>query len=772
MTETSSAGNFVREIINRHMEEGRYQQVVTRFPPEPNGYLHIGHVKAICVGFGLAAEFGGRCHLRMDDTNPLTEETEYVESIKNDIRWLGFDWGEHFYHASDYFEKLYEYGVQLIRSGRAYVDSLSEEDIRAYRGTVTEPGRHSPYRDRSVAENLDLFARMRAGEFPDGAHVLRGKADMASKNMKMRDPLLYRIRHAHHHRTGETWCIYPMYDYAHCISDAIEGVTHSLCTLEFDNNREIYDWILDELGWPTPRTRQYEFARLELNYLITSKRKLRALVENGDVAGWADPRMPTIAGMRRRGIPASALRTFVARGGVSKANSTVDIAQLEHVLREDLNAATPRVMAVLNPLKVVITNFPTETDWLEAPYLPEDVSKTRKVPFTRELYIEREDFMESPPRKFYRLAPGREVRLRYGYFITCNEVITDSAGNITELRCTHDPATRGGAAPDKRKVKATLHWVSATESIEAEVRLYDRLFSAESPGAGGVELREHLNPTSLRVVRGFIEPSLRSAGPGERFQFERMGYFFTDPIDSTVGTPIFNRIITLKDAWSRIQSRADNTAKNTSRKPKKSRKGAKKPTMTREEGRSSKTDALAARFDRYIDELSLPINDAHLLTSSIELGDFFEDAFSEHSNPKGIASLITNDLRGLIKDVPITGLKFTGAAIGALVKLLDDEVISSRISRTVLAEMLETGASATSIVDRKDLRQISDPATLGALIDGVLAGNANAIAEYRGGNRRRMGSLIGQVMKASGGKANPRLVNAILTKKLSDTGPQ
>ncbi|MDG1478178.1 MAG: glutamine--tRNA ligase/YqeY domain fusion protein [Myxococcota bacterium] len=766
MSETSSAGNFVREIIARHLEDGRYQQVVTRFPPEPNGYLHIGHVKAICTDFGLAAEFGGRCHLRMDDTNPLTEETEYVESIKADIQWLGFDWGAHFYHASDHFEKLYQFGEQLISAGRAYVDSLSEEDIRAYRGTVTEPGRPSPYRDRSVAENLDLFRQMRAGAFPDGAHVLRGKADMASKNMKMRDPLLYRIRHAHHHRTGDAWCIYPMYDYAHCISDAIEGITHSLCTLEFENNREIYDWILDQLEWPTPRTRQYEFARLELSYLITSKRKLRALVEQDIVTGWDDPRMPTVAGLRRRGIPASAMRTFVERAGISKANSTTDLAQLEHVIREDLNASTPRVMAVLDPLKVVITGFPDETDWLDAPYLPEAGSETRRVPFTRELYIEREDFMENPPKKFYRLAPGREVRLRYGYFITCTEVIKDDTGTITELRCSYDPATRGGSAPDGRKVKATLHWVSATESVAAEVRLYDRLFSVESPGVGTDTIRDHINPASLTVVRGHLEPSLSDTAPGTRVQFERLGYFFTDPLDSTPEAPIFNRIITLKDAWARIQSRDDGAKKPAKKKPKKQGKGKKKPKMTRDEAKAGKPEALAATLDRYVDALGLSVQDANVLTSTAAISAFFEAALTAHDSPRSVASLITNDLRGLIKDTPVTELKIGGEAVGALVGLLDAAVISSKTARVVLAELVASGGEPEAIVDRDDLRQISDPAALTVLIDSVLARQPDAVADYRAGNRRRMGALIGQVMGASKGKANPGLLSSLLKARL------
>ena len=762
---TSSAGNFVRDLIKDHLEAGRYQQVVTRFPPEPNGYLHIGHAKAIQVNFGLAAEFGGRCHLRMDDTNPLTEETEYVDSIKEDIRWLGFDWGECFFFASDYFEQLYDYAVQLIERGKAYVDSLSEAEIRAHRGTVTEPGRASPFRSRSTEENLRLFAEMRAGKHPDSAHVLRAKIDMSHPNMKMRDPLLYRIRHAHHHRTKDAWCIYPMYDYAHCLSDAIEGITHSLCTLEFENNRDIYDWVLDELGFVEPRTHQYEFARLELSYTITSKRKLRKLVEDGLVEGWDDPRMPTLAGVRRRGVPAEAIRTFIERGGVSKSNSVVDIAQLEHVLREHLNEVTPRVMAVLDPLKVVIDNFPAgQVEWLEAPCFPKghaDTS-TRKLPFSRELYIEREDFMENPPRKFYRLVPGGEVRLRYGFFIRCEQVIRDSAGEIVELRCSYDPQTRGGTAPAGRKVKATLHWVSAAHALTAQVRLYDRLFSAESPG--GDDFIEQLNPDSLtNITDAKLEPSLAQATAGQRFQFERKGYFCVDSKLSEDGAPVFNRIVTLKDAWKRLQKRAEPA--KPAKKPRATGK-VKKRKLTREQAAAGKPPELAARMGRYIDTHGLSVSDAHLLTDDVALADFFDAALAAHPNPRGAANWINNALAAVLKERSIASLPFGGEAIGALVKLLDAGVISSRSARDVFAHMLQTGDDPALIVEREGLQQLSDPVQIAALIDSVLADHADVVDKYRAGDRRQRGFLIGEVMKASGGQASPQLVNQLLREKL------
>jgi glutaminyl-tRNA synthetase len=551
----TSGKDFIRDMVARDLAAGRHGgRVVTRFPPEPNGYLHIGHAKSICLNFGLALENRGTCHLRFDDTNPETEDMEYVESIQRDVRWLGFDWGKSLFYASDYFERLYDFAVELIRLGKAYVDSLSEDEIRDYRGTVTEPGRNSPYRDRPVEESLDLLARMRAGEFPDGAHVLRGKIDMASPNMKMRDPLLYRIRHASHYRRGEAWPIYPMYDFAHPLSDAIEGITHSLCTLEFENNRDIYDWLVDTLPFPDP-PRQTEFARLNLTYTLMSKRKLLELVERKLVAGWDDPRLPTIAGLRRRGFTPEALRDFCERIGVAKANSTVDVTLLEHCQREDLNPKVPRVMCVLRPLKLVIESYPEDQlEELEAPFYPHDVPKegSRKVPFSRTLYIERDDFAEVPPKGFHRLSPGREVRLRYAYLVRCESVVKDPAtGEVVEVRCSYDSATRGGAAPDGRKVPGTLHWVSAAQSVPVEVRLYDRLFKVERPDLEEGGFEAVLNPRSLEVLTDSrLEPAAVDPGLGERMQLERQGYFFRDPIDSTPDRPVLNRIVQLRDSWA------------------------------------------------------------------------------------------------------------------------------------------------------------------------------------------------------------------------------
>jgi glutaminyl-tRNA synthetase len=544
--------DFIREIVEEDLRAGRYKTVVTRFPPEPNGYLHIGHAKSICLNFGIALEYGGHCNLRFDDTNPTKEELEYAEAIKQDVKWVGFDWGEHLYHASDYFEQLYRWAQDLVRDGKAYVDDLSPDQIREYRGTPTEPGKESPFRNRSVEENLDLFRRMRAGEFPDGSRSLRAKIDMRSPNFNMRDPVLYRIRHAPHHRTGDAWPIYPMYDYAHPLSDAIEHITHSLCTLEYEDHRPLYDWVIENVAVPS-RPRQYEFARLNLNYTVMSKRKLLRLVSEGYVNGWDDPRMPTIAGLRRRGYTPASIRNFADRVGVAKRENIIDVALLEFSVREDLNKTAPRVMGVLDPLRVVIENYPEgESESFDTPNNPEDSSAGRRsVPFSRVVYIEREDFMEDPPKKFFRLAPGREVRLRSAYFITCTGVTKDRDGNIVELRATYDPATRGGDAPDGRRPKATLHWVSAAHAIDCEVRLYDRLFRSENPEESGDFLAD-LNPDSLKVVsHAKLEPSVRGAAPQSRYQFERVGYFCVDP-DSTPERLVFNRTATLKDTWAKI----------------------------------------------------------------------------------------------------------------------------------------------------------------------------------------------------------------------------
>jgi glutaminyl-tRNA synthetase len=557
-TESGGRSNFIRDIIIQDVKAGKHGgRVQTRFPPEPNGYLHIGHAKAICLDFGLAAEFGGKCNLRFDDTNPSKEETEYVESIMEDVQWLGFKWDELFY-ASDYFQQLYEWAVQLIKAGKAYVCDLSADEVRQYRGTLTEPGKDSPYRNRSVEENLDLFDRMKNGEFPDGSRTLRAKIDMASPNLNMRDPVMYRILQMEHHRTGDQWRIYPMYDYAHGQSDSIEKVTHSICTLEFDDHRPLYNWFIEQLGiFPS---RQYEFDRLSVTYTVMSKRKLLRLVQEGHVNGWDDPRMPTLSGMRRRGYTPEAIRNFCANVGVSRTNGVTQLSHLEYFLREDLNKHAARVMAVLRPLRVVIDNYPDDlVEEMDAVNNPEDPGAgTRKVPFSKVLYIEQDDFREDPPKQYYRLSPGREVRLRYGYLITCRSVVKDADGNVVELRCTYDPETRGGNTPDGRKVKSTIHWVSAASAVDAEVRLYDNLFTKENPNEveEGQDFTASLNPNSLEVLSGCkVEPSLRDATPGARYQFERMGYFCVDP-DSAPGKPVFDRTIGLRDTWAKIEQRA------------------------------------------------------------------------------------------------------------------------------------------------------------------------------------------------------------------------
>ena len=555
----ATAVNFIRRIIDEDLAAGRNDgRVVTRFPPEPNGYLHIGHAKAICLNFGIARDYGGVCTLRFDDTNPVKESMEYVESIKNDVRWLGFDWGNRLRHASDYFDQLFEWALVLIRDGKAYVDSLSQEEIRELRGTLTEAGRPSPYRDRSVEENLDLFERMRAGEFPNGAHVLRAKIDMASPNLNMRDPVIYRILHARHQMTGDRWCIYPMYDYTQCLSDAIEGVTHSLCTLEFEDHRPLYDWFIEQLPVPS-RPRQYEFSRLNLGYTVMSKRRLNLLVGENFVRGWDDPRMPTISALRRRGYTPASIRDFCERVGVTKKDNLIDYALLENSLREDLDPKAPRLMAVLRPLRLVIENYPEDAEeQLDAANHPRDASMgTRKVPFSRVLYIERDDFTEDPPKKYFRLAPGREVRLRYAYLVTCTGVVKDPAsGEILEVRCRYDPESRGGSAPDGRKVKGTIHWVSAAHSLAAEMRLYDRLFTVAEPDAEA-DFREHINPGSLEVLTDSrVEPSVADAAPSAALQFERQGYFCADSVDSRRDALVFNRAVTLRDSWAK-RARSD-----------------------------------------------------------------------------------------------------------------------------------------------------------------------------------------------------------------------
>ncbi len=667
-TAATPGRDFIRDLVARDRAAGKHGgRVVTRFPPEPNGYLHIGHAKSICLNFGLALENGGTCNLRLDDTNPETESEEYVESIRQGVRWLGFDWGENFFHASDYFERLYDFAVELIEMGKAYVCSLSEDEIREYRGTVTEPGRNSPYRDRSVEENLDLFRRMRAGEFADGAHVLRGKIDMAAPNMKLRDPLFYRIKRATHYHRGDAWPIYPFYDFAHPLSDAIEGITHSLCTLEFENNRDIYDWLVDTLPFPDP-PRQTEFARLNLTYTLMSKRKLLELVERKLVAGWDDPRLPTLAGLRRRGFTPAALRDFCERIGVAKANSTVDVTLLEACQREELNLQAPRVLCVLRPLKVVIENYPdAQTEELEAPFYPAELARegARKVPFSRELYIERDDFAEEPPKGFHRLAPGREVRLRYGYLIRCESVVKDPAtGEIVELRCTYDPATRGGTAPDGRKVPGTLHWVSAEHSRPVEVRIYDRLFKVERPDLEEGGFEACLNPRSLEVLTGSrIEPAALDAALGERMQFERQGYFFRDPVDSTPDHPVFNRIVPLRDSWA-LETQKQAPAASSAKPPEP--KAPKAPKETEAKVPDPLTPEEQAELDRLRPELR-PVLDEVLATHPAQVDSY----------RKGKAGLLGFLIAQVMKRLAETG----GKASPKLVSLL-------------MAERLENDASS------------------------------------------------------------------------------
>jgi glutaminyl-tRNA synthetase len=764
---------MVAEDLRTNKYGGR---VATRFPPEPNGFLHIGHAKSICLNFGIAEENeGGSCNLRFDDTNPITEEDKYARAIQDDVRWLGFDWGDRLYYASDYFEQFYRYAVKLISDGKAYVDSLSEEEIREYRGTVTQPGRESPYRGRSVAENIDLFERMRAGEFPNGAHVLRAKIDMASPNMLMRDPLLYRIRHAHHYRTGDAWCIYPMYDFAHCLEDAIEKITHSLCTLEFKDNRALYDWVLHNVEIPNP-PEQTEFSRLNVDYTVLSKRKLIRLVEEGHVTGWDDPRMPTIAGLRRRGVTPTAIRNFCDMIGVAKVDSRVDIGKLEFAVRDDLNKQVPRVMCVLQPLRVVLTDYPEDqTEWLEAPHYPHDVPKegSRSVPFSRVLYIERNDFREDPPKNYFRLAPGREVRLRYGYLMRCTGVVKDETGEITELHCSYDPATKGGSAPDGRKVKGTIHWVSAEHALPARVRLYDRLFSVPDPDDApeGQDFTSFLNPLSLVELQDCrIEPSVVDDPSGTRYQFERQGYFCSDVIDSSREQLVFNRTVTLRDTWAKMTAQDQATpspeAPQRHAKPKggdRARKGKEAPHRVRV-GTAERED----RFSRYTGELGLAAQEANFLADNRLLARLFDDALEAHDDPKAVANWVINDLLRVTKSHALSEMPVTGAQLGSLVRLVAEGTISRGSGKEVLAEMARTGDDPQAIVAAKGLAQLTGADDLSDLVANVLDSHPDEVLRYREGKHALLGFFLGQVMKASGGKANPATVRELVEKRLGE----
>jgi glutaminyl-tRNA synthetase len=765
--------DFIRAIVAEDVKAGRYGgRVVTRFPPEPNGYLHIGHAASVCLNFGVAQEVGGTCHLRFDDTNPETEDIRYVNSIIEDVRWLGFDWGDKLFFASDYFETMYGYAEHLIREGKAYVDSLDEEEIREYRGTVAEPGRPSPYRDRSIDENLDLFRRMRAGEYPDGSHVLRAKLDLASPNMLLRDPIFYRIRHAHHYRTGDRWCIYPLYDFAHPIEDALECVTHSICTLEFENNRPLYDWLVENVPAPC-RPRQYEFARRNVDYTITSKRKLLQLVREGHVSGWDDPRMPTVAGLRRRGVTPAAVRHFAELAGVGRTENRTDIGKLEFAIRDGLNHIAPRVLCVLRPLAVTITNYPEgQVEELEAPYFPRDVPRegSRALPFSRELFIDRDDFMEDPPADYHRLSPGAEVRLRYGYVIRCDEVVRGEDGEVVELRCTYDPESRSGGGNASRKgVRGTIHWVSAAHSLPCEVRLYDRLFSVPDPEEGEEDFIQHLNPDSLVVVRGArVEPSVAGDDADTRYQFERLGYFWRDPLDSTPESLVFNRTVTLRDTWTR----QDQPTPASRAEPRKQKARPVAAPETAGESRSpvepERSPELQARRARYAGELGVGEVEAEILTRSTALSDFFEAAIGAGAPARSVANWLVHELPRELDGRPLETAPITGPALGSLASLVDSGTLSSSGGREVLAEMIESGGDPAEIVERRGLRQISDPAALAAIVQDVVARHPGKVEEYRGGRTGLLGFFVGQVMRNSAGRANPEMVREMIEGALAE----
>ncbi|WP_373033191.1 glutamine--tRNA ligase/YqeY domain fusion protein [Sulfurovum sp.] len=747
----SESKDFLRTIVEEDLKSGKYKEVTTRFPPEPNGFPHIGHAKSICINFGIANDYNGHCNLRMDDTNPTTEDTKYVEALKDAVEWLGFNWDGNVRYTSDYFPELYDYAVELIKMGKAYVDSLNEEEIREYRGTVTEAGKRSKYAERSVEENLDLFERMKKGEFKDGEHVLRAKIDMSAANMKMRDPLLYRIRNAHHYRTGDEWHVYPMYDFAHCLSDYIEGISHSICTLEFENNRDIYDWVLDTLGLTSSRPYQHEFARLGINYTVMSKRKLLELVEGGQVSGWDDPRLPTIAGYKRRGYTPESILTFCDQIGIAKANSMVDVAQLEFTIRDDLNTKVPRVMCVLDPLKITIENYEGHEE-LDASYYPDDVPKegSRKLPFSREIYIERDDFSENPPKGYFRLTPEQPVRLKHAYIITCKEVIKDANGNITEIKAEYYPDSKSGSDTSGIKVKSAIQWVDAKEAKTAEVRLYDRLFKEEAP-----EGLEDINPDSLKIIKdALIEPAVITDKPDVRFQFERQGYFYADPIDYTDEAPVFNKIVGLKDSYTKKKKTSENTPKPQ----------AKKVQVDGEVVPMSK--AQQALFDKYTNGLGLNTEVANTLARDEKLSSFYEEAHAVLNSPVSLANIVTNEVARELKEKQVNELRFNAKQIAELVNMVDDGTISSKIAKQVFEEMTKSGEDPTQIVEDKGLVQISDPAKISPIIDEIIAKNPDNVAKFKAGNTKLLGFFVGQVLKSTGGKANPKVVNELVAEKL------
>ena len=760
---TTKPSDFIRDIIDADLASGKHNEVVTRFPPEPNGYLHIGHAKSICLNFGLARQYGGRCNLRFDDTNPAKEDQEYVDSICADVRWLGFDFGAEALFASDYFEQFYEIARKLITEGKAYVCSLDEDEIRAYRGSLKEAGKASPGRARSIDENLDLFTRMRAGEFEDGAHVLRAKIDMAAANMKMRDPLLYRIRHQHHHRTGDAWCLYPMYDFAHPLEDAIEGITHSICTLEFENNRPLYDWVVDNSGLPS-KPEQTEFARLGLDYTVMSKRKLLELVQGKHVNGWDDPRMLTISGMRRRGYRPEAIVRFCDLIGISKNNSTVDMGKLEFVVRDDLNPIAPRVMAVLRPIKLVITNYAEENgESLTVPFFPPDIGKPgeREVRFGNELYIEATDFQEEPEKGFRRMAPGRWIRLRYGYCVRCDEVIKDEAGQVVEVRCSYDDSTLGGSSPEGEKVWGIIHWVNAQDALPAEVRIYDRLFKAANPDAGGNFL-DYLNADSLHKLQARVEPCVADGSVGPHFQFERQGYFVPDSVDSRPGALVLNRVIGLKDSWAKA---ATAEPSEPTEKVKSARAATRPKSRSKAEIRAAARErdaVLTARLARYQDE-GLSEGDADMLSGSVAWGDRLEALHAAGLSWELAAKWLLNE-HPREDDEPIA---FASEASEFLAVVEASESrISTSAARGLWAQLAREAGRAEALIKSEGLEQVSDDASIQPIVDKVIADNAGKAEAYRGGKHALMGFFVGQVMRASQGKANAEKVQELLLAAL------
>lgn len=747
----SESKDFLRVKVEEDLKIGKYKEVITRFPPEPNGFPHIGHAKSICINFGIARDYNGYCNLRMDDTNPSKEDTKYVEALQDAVQWLGFEWKDNLHFTSDYFSKIYDYAVQLIKMDKAYIDSVNEEEMRELRGTVKEAGKRSKYASRSIEENLELFKKMKNGEFKDGEHVLRAKIDMSAANMKLRDPLLYRIRHAHHFRTEDKWCIYPMYDFAHCLSDYIEGVSHSICTLEFENNRDIYDWVLDTLELSLPRPFQHEFARLGINYTVMSKRKLLELVDGKYVSGWDDPRLPTIAAYKRRGYTKESILNFCDQIGIAKANSMVDVAQLEFCIRDDLNKKVPRVMAVLSPLKVTITNYDGFEE-IDAPYYPHDVPKegTRKLPFSKEIYIESDDFMENPPKGYFRLTPTQAVRLRHGFIISCKEIIKDSNGEICEIKAEYYPDSKSGSDTSGIKVKSAIQWLSAKEAKTIEVRLYDRLYKNESP-----EGLEDLNSNSLQIIKNaLIEPAVITQKPDTRLQFERQGYFYADPIDYKDEKPVFNKIVGLKDSW----------AKKT-----KVKKQAPKAEIKREQivGEvEALSEAEQELFDRYTAKFGLNTEVANILSRDNILSSFYEECLKINASAVSLANIVVNEVARELKEKQIDSLKFTASNIVELVQIIDNGTISSKIAKEVFEELVKTGKSPKQIVEDKGLVQISDPDIISPIIDEIITKNPDNVEKFKAGNNKLLGFFVGQVLKNTGGKANPKVVNQLVAEKL------